>query len=357
GHLRSTVIGDAIARICEYLGHTVIRQNHVGDWGTQFGMLIANLLDTSNEETYPSKLGDLETFYREAKERFDSDPEFATRARNIVVMLQSNSGRHAETIKHYWHKFNQVSLSHCQEVYDKLAVKLTNADVRGESAYNSELTKVIQRLEAQHLLVESEGAKCVFFAPGELPGGEETPFIVQKQDGGFLYSTTDLAALDYRVHSLNADRVIYVVDARQSFHFNQLFAVGKKAGFAKADTKLEHSAFGTMMNEDGRPFKTRDGGTVKLIDLIEEAISRAYRVITARNPQWSETDKQELANILAIGAIKYADLSKNRISDYIFSFDKMLAFEGNTAPYLLYAYTRVQSIMKKAEGVNVKVTA
>jgi arginyl-tRNA synthetase len=189
----------------------------------------------------------------------------------------------------------------------------------------------------------------VFFAPGELSGGEETPFIVQKQDGGYLYATTDLAAINYRVDNLHATRIVYVVDARQSFHFKQLFLVGKKAGFAKPDTKLEHTTFGTMMNEDGKPFKTRDGGTVRLIDLINEAKLRAKKIVADRNTEWSEFDKNELVNILAIDSIKYSDLSKNRNSDYVFSFDKMLAFDGNTAPYLLYAYTRIQSILKKAE--------
>lgn len=361
GHLRSTVIGDALARVFEYMGDEVLRQNHVGDWGTQFGMLIALMLevgfannpDGSNKNIDSFAVNDLEEFYRNAKQRFDTDEEFANTARQYVVKLQSdNPGITLD----YWKTFRDVSLNHCQLVYDILDVNLNKNDVMGESSYNQELPKVLERLIAQNLLVESKGAKCIFFTDGELPGGEETPFIVQKQDGGYLYSTTDLAAMDYRVFKLNANRIVYVVDARQAFHFKQLFIVGKKAGFAKTETKLEHSAFGTMMNEDGRPFKTRDGGTVKLIDLIDEAIVRASKIVAKRNPEWSASEQSELARHLAIGAVKYSDLSKNRNSDYIFSFDKMLAFDGNTAPYLLYAYTRIQSILKKANTADLSGT-
>lgn len=355
GHLRSTVIGDALARIFEYMGDTVIRQNHVGDWGTQFGMLIAYMQEgvknDSDLHQQTFKLSDLEKFYQGAKGRFDEDENFADRARKIVVQLQGGD----EQILKFWHVFVETSLKHCQEIYDALQINLTKADEYGESKYNKDLPLVVDRLTKQNLLQDSKCAKCAFFAPGELPGGEETPFIVQKQDGGYLYSTTDLAALNYRVHDITfkgntkgADRIVYVVDARQAFHFKQLFILGRKAGFAKNDTKLEHSAFGTMMNEDGKPFKTRDGGTIKLIDLINEAKLRARQIVEERNPDWTDIEKSELANILAIDSIKYADLSKNRNSDYIFSFDKMLAFDGNTAPYLLYAYTRVQSILKKA---------
>jgi arginyl-tRNA synthetase len=365
GHLRSTVIGDALARISQYMGHIVIRQNHVGDWGTQFGMLIAYMQEqdilgdkSTTQGVEAFTVTDLEQFYRNAKQKFDTDPAFANKARDYVVMLQSGGTISAndeqyKSINRNWQIFRDESLRHCQKVYDKLHVNLTEKDVYGESRYNDKLSQIIKHLEEKHLITESNGARCVFFADGELPGGEETPFIVQKQDGGYLYSTTDLAAIDYRVHNLHADKIIYVVDARQAFHFKQLFIVGRKAGFANNDTWLLHSSFGTMMNEDGRPFKTRDGGTVKLTDLIDEAIIRARAMVEMRNPDWSATDKDELANILAIGAIKYADLSKNRTSDYIFSFDKMLAFDGNTAPYLLYAYTRIQSVLRRAVDTDV----
>ncbi|MBY0379070.1 MAG: arginine--tRNA ligase, partial [Burkholderiales bacterium] len=217
-----------------------------------------------------------------------------------------------------------------------------------ESMYNDQLDMVVKVLADKKLIVNSEGAKCAFFADGELSGGETTPYIVQKKDGGYLYSTTDLAAVDYRTHILHGTRLLYVVDARQSFHFKQLFSLAKKAGFAEQNTTMEHIYFGTMMNEQGKPFKTREGGTVKLINLINEAKQRAEKLIEQKNTNSNQIDLEELAKKLAIASIKYADLSKNRTSDYIFAFDKMLAFEGNTAPYLLYAYTRIQGLLKKA---------
>lgn len=348
GHLRSTVIGDAIASVLAYLGHNVIRQNHVGDWGTQFGMLIAHISDSS-DTNLEHKLSDLEVFYREAKTKFDDDSEFADRARGFVVLLQNwqNNGVAGQNIYKSWQQFRAVSLKHCQDIYNKLLVSLTEKDVAGESLYNDKLEHIVATLDQKNLLVESQGAKCVFLSREELGGSETTPFIVQKQDGGFLYSTTDLAAIEYRVNTLKASRVLYVVDARQSFHFKQLFIVAKKAGLIASDIQLEHIPFGTMMGEDGRPFKTRSGDTVKLIDLINEAAERASKIVADRNSEWSGQDKNILSNILATAAIKYADLSKNRTSDYVFSFNKMLSFDGNTAPYLLYAYTRISSLLAK----------
>ncbi|MCE3268961.1 MAG: syr [Burkholderiales bacterium] len=372
GHLRSTVIGDSLARIFAYMGNNVIRQNHVGDWGTQFGMLIAYMLEKNTDAGIKQldqnfAIMDLEQFYVQAKIKFDSSLEFANKAREYVVKLQSGD----KTTLQYWQLFTKESQRHCDLIYDKLGVNLhssksggsfiANKQVYhipsqcGESFYNNKLSKIVDKLEEKKLITLSQGAKCIFFSPGELPGGEETPFIVQKQDGGYLYSSTDLAAIDYRVNQLLADKIIYVVDARQSFHFKQLFLVGKKAGFAKPDTQLIHSAFGTMMNEDGRPFKTRDGGTVKLIDLIEEAIVKAKALVENLHADWDENAKNNLANALAIGALKYADLSKNRMSDYVFSFEKMLAFDGNTAPYLMYAYTRIQSILRKAAKTGLQI--
>ena len=353
GHLRSTVIGDALARVFAYMGDSVIRQNHVGDWGTQFGMLIAYMKEQdfvshnlNNDSNFSVR--DLEQFYRSSKQKFDEDAGFANKAREYVVKLQNWRNGYDDVYKD-WSTFRDESLRHCQEIYDLLGIPLTIDNAIGESFYATKLPDIIKVLEDKKLITDSNGAKCVFFAPDELPGGEETPFIVQKQDGGYLYATTDLAAINYRVDTLKANRIVYVVDARQSFHFKQLFLVGKKSGLANPDTKLEHTPFGTMMNEDGKPFKTRDGGTVRLLDLINEAKLRAKKIIDNRNREWSEFDKNELANILAIDSIKYSDLSKNRNSDYIFSFDKMLAFDGNTAPYILYAYTRIRSILKKAE--------
>lgn len=341
GHLRSTIIGDAVARVLEFLGDDVIRQNHVGDWGTQFGMLLAYLEE--QPAAAESELSDLETFYRAAKKRFDESPEFADRARELVVKLQAGD----EACLKLWHRFNEISLSHCQKVYDRLNVKLTPADVKGESAYNSELPGIVTELDAKGLLTESDGARCVFLEEFKNAEGNPLPVIVQKAGGGYLYATTDLAAMRYRSQVLNADRVLYFVDQRQALHFQMAFEVARLAGFVAPSMSLEHMGFGTMNGADGRPFKTRDGGTIKLIDLLDEAEDRAYTLVKEKNPSLEETELREIARAVGIGAVKYADLSKHRTSDYSFNFELMLSFEGNTAPYLLYAYTRVASIFRK----------
>lgn len=340
GHLRSTIIGDGVANVLGFLGDTVIRQNHVGDWGTQFGMLLAYLQEkpaTSDE------LSDLENFYRAAKQRFDESEEFAERARGLVVKLQ---GGDAECLA-LWKRFNEISLSHCQKTYERLNVNLTPADVMGESAYNDDLANVVSDLKATGLLVGSNGALCVFLE--EFRTAEDTPLpvIVQKAGGGYLYATTDLAAIRYRSKVLKADRVLYFVDQRQALHFQQVFAVARRAGFVHEGMQLEHMGFGTMNGADGRPFKTRDGGTVKLIDLLDEAEERAYTLVKEKNPEVAEAELRNIARAVGISAVKYADLSKHRTSDYSFNFDQMLSFEGNTAPYLLYAYTRVSGVFRK----------
>ncbi|MCD5982937.1 arginine--tRNA ligase [Pseudomonas sp. CDFA 610] len=340
GHLRSTIIGDGVANVLGFLGDTVIRQNHVGDWGTQFGMLLAYLQEkpaTSDE------LSDLENFYRAAKQRFDESEEFAERARGLVVKLQ---GGDAECLA-LWKRFNEISLSHCQKTYERLNVNLTPADVMGESAYNDDLANVVSDLKAAGLLVESNGALCVFLE--EFRTAEDTPLpvIVQKAGGGYLYATTDLAAIRYRSKVLKADRALYFVDQRQALHFQQVFEVARRAGFVHEGMQLEHMGFGTMNGADGRPFKTRDGGTVKLIDLLDEAEERAYTLVKEKNPEVAEAELRSIARAVGISAVKYADLSKHRTSDYSFNFDQMLSFEGNTAPYLLYAYTRVSGVFRK----------
>jgi arginyl-tRNA synthetase len=340
GHLRSTIIGDGVARVLEFLGDTVIRQNHVGDWGTQFGMLMAYLQEnpiTSNE------LSDLENFYRAAKKRFDESAEFADRARGLVVKLQAGD---AECLA-LWGRFREISLSHCQEIYELLNVKLTMADVMGESAYNDDLINVVSDLKAKGLLVESNGAQCVFLEEFKTADGDPLPVIIVKADGGYLYATTDLAAVRYRSGVLKADRALYFVDQRQALHFQQVFEVARRADFISNGMHPEHMGFGTMNGADGRPFKTRDGGTVKLIDLLSEAQERAYNLVKEKNPEAAEADLRAIAKVVGIGAVKYADLSKHRTSDYSFNFDQMLNFEGNTAPYLLYAYTRVAGVFRK----------
>ncbi|OHX20742.1 arginine--tRNA ligase [Chromobacterium sphagni] len=348
GHLRSSIIGDALARVMEYLGHEVVRANHVGDWGTQFGMLTAYLVETSQDGNAALELSDLETFYRNAKIRFDESEEFADRARDYVVKLQGGD----QEVLRLWRQFVEISLEHCQAVYDKLNVNLKREHVRGESSYNDDLPVIVKELRAAGLLTESEGAQVVFLEEFRTQEDQPMGVIIQKKDGGYLYTTTDLGAVRYRHKTLGLDRVIYVVDARQSQHFAQMFSICRKAGFAPEEMKLEHVGFGVMMGDDGKPFKTRSGGTVKLIELLQEAEERAYALVAEKNPDLPEAEKREIAAAVGIGAVRYADLSKNRMSDYIFNWDTMLAFEGNTAPYLQYAYTRVQSVFRKAEDYD-----
>ena len=432
GHLRSSIIGDSISRVLEFMGNTVIRQNHVGDWGTQFGMLVAYLVEQQKDNA-AFELADLEQFYRAAKVRFDEDPAFADTAREYVVKLQGGD----ETVLALWKQFVDISLSHAQAVYDTLGLKLRPEDVAGESKYNDDLQPVVDDLVEKGLAVEDDGAKVVFLDEFKNKEGEPAAFIVQKQGGGFLYASTDLACLRYRVGTLHADRLLYVVDHRQALHFEQLFTTSRKAGYLPENAKAEFIGFGTMMGKDGKPFKTRSGDTVKLVDLLTEAVERATALVKEKNPRnemddWadlandvlqdirdkeeeekeinefevefdengisdiqyvsqsedselakikedllqaeksaesliisddgtirsrrsseyhSETARKDIAKIaraVGIGAVKYADLSKNRTSDYVFDWDAMLSFEGNTAPYLQYAYTRVQSVFRKA---------
>ena len=408
GHLRSSIIGDSISRVLEFMGNTVIRQNHVGDWGTQFGMLVAYLVEQQKDNA-AFELADLEQFYRAAKVRFDEDPAFADTAREYVVKLQGGD----ETVLALWKQFVDISLSHAQAVYDTLGLKLRPEDVAGESKYNDDLQPVVDDLVQKGLAVEDDGAKVVFLDEFKNKEGEPAAFIVQKQGGGFLYASTDLACLRYRIGRLKADRLLYVVDHRQALHFEQLFTTSRKAGYLPEDVKAEFIGFGTMMGKDGKPFKTRSGDTVKLVDLLDEAVNRAEQVVKEKNPKWQLTieledglkkissltnsdnlknklkynlenkkleitlendvvyhlpidkidkivsgaeeytdtalsDAEKIARVVGIGAVKYADLSKNRTSDYVFDWDAMLSFEGNTAPYLQYAYTRVQSVFRKA---------
>ena len=341
GHLRSTIIGDGVARVLEFLGDSVIRQNHVGDWGTQFGMLLAYMQE--NPIAAESELSDLEGFYRAAKKRFDESAEFADRARELVVQLQAGD---AECLR-LWNRFNDISLSHCQAIYDRLGVKLSMADVKGESAYNDDLANVVADLQAKGLLTEDNGAQCVFMDEFKNSEGNPLPLIVQKAGGGYLYATTDLAATRYRASVLKADRALYFVDQRQALHFQMVFAAARLAGFVPSSMELEHMGFGTMNGPDGKPFKTRDGGTVKLVELLDEAEQRAYALVKDKNPELAEDELRQIGRVVGIASVKYADLSKHRTSDYRFNFELMLSFEGNTAPYLLYAYTRVASILRK----------
>jgi arginyl-tRNA synthetase len=347
GHLRGTIIGDCLVRVLESCGHNIIRQNHVGDWGTQFGMLITYMQEVSQGQSdIPNKLADLESFYRDAKERFDNDAEFATRARQAVVKLQGGDAQHLKA----WEQFIDESLAHCEAVYEKLGVTLKREDLDAESRYNDKLVGIIEQLRDKQLLTEDNGAQCVFLPQFTGKEGEPLPVIVQKSDGGYLYSTTDLAAIQLRAKELKADRSLYVVDARQSLHFQQVFAVARAAGMAGEDLSLEHIAYGTMMGSDGRPFKTRSGDTVKLSELLDEAVRRAFDLVSEKNPDLDEKERQSIADRVGIAAVKYADLSKNRTSDYVFDWSTMLSFDGNTAPYMLYAYARIKSILRKQDS-------
>ncbi|CAM7462342.1 arginine--tRNA ligase [Citrobacter portucalensis] len=345
GHLRSTIIGDAAVRTLEFLGHNVIRANHVGDWGTQFGMLIAWLEKQQQENAGEMALADLEGFYRDAKKHYDEDEAFAERARSYVVKLQGGD----EYFREMWRKLVDITMSQNQLTYDRLNVTLTRDDVMGESLYNPMLPGIVADLKAKGLAVESEGATVVFLDEYKNKEGEPMGVIIQKKDGGYLYTTTDIACAKYRYETLHADRVLYYIDSRQHQHLMQAWTIVRKAGYVPDSVPLEHHMFGMMLGKDGKPFKTRAGGTVKLADLLDEALERARRLVAEKSPDMPADELEKLANAVGIGAVKYADLSKNRTTDYIFDWDNMLAFEGNTAPYMQYAYTRVLSVFRKAD--------
>ncbi|HSV26590.1 MAG TPA: arginine--tRNA ligase [Sedimentisphaerales bacterium] len=359
GHLRSTILGDCIARMLEFQGHTVIRQNHIGDWGTQFGMLIALLWEQkaglamgADASGIPS-LGDIEAFYKEAKRRYDADSDFAAAARQWVVDLQNHDIR----VMPVWKSIVDESRRHYQPVYERIKVTLRPEHERGESAYADVLADVVAEMQSKGIAVESNGAICVFPTGFKNKDGNDLPFIIQKSDGAFLYATTDLAALRYRLKDLGAERIIYVTDARQKLHFEMLFAVAKMAGWVKDGVRLDHVMFGSVLGEDGKPFKTRSGESVKLTDLLDEAVARARAVVEEKNPDLPDGMKQRIAGAVGIGAVKYADYSNNLASDYVFSFDRMLALEGNTAPYMQYAYARVKSIERKAGTKKVDIAS
>ncbi len=345
GHLRSTIIGDAAVRTLELMGHKVIRANHVGDWGTQFGMLIAWLEKQQQENAGEMALADLEGFYRDAKKHYDEDEIFAERARSYVVKLQGGD----EYFRKMWRQLVDITMTQNQLTYDRLNVTLTRDDVMGESLYNPMLPGIVADLKAKGLAVESEGATVVFLDEYKNKEGEPMGVIIQKKDGGYLYTTTDIACAKYRYETLHADRVLYYIDSRQHQHLMQAWTIVRKAGYVPESVPLEHHMFGMMLGKDGKPFKTRAGGTVKLADLLDEALERARRLVAEKNPDMPADELEKLANVVGIGAVKYADLSKNRTTDYVFDWDNMLAFEGNTAPYMQYAYTRVLSVFRKAE--------
>ncbi len=347
GHLRSTIIGDCIARILEFLGHDVLRLNHIGDWGTQFGMLIAYLKEVKPEVLITANavnIGDLVTLYKEAKTRFDNDEKFKENAREEVVKLQAKS---PDSI-HAWQLLCEQSRKEFNVIYELLNIELNE---RGESFYNPFLAEIITLLQESNLLVENQGAKCVFLDGFTNKEGDVLPLIVQKTDGGYNYATTDLAAIKYRVEKDKANKIIYVTDAGQANHFKQVFQVAKKANLVNENVDLIHVPFGLVLTETGKKIKTREGETIKLKDLLNEAIIRAKKDLENRLLQEERSENEEFINnvskIVGLSAVKYADLSQNRTTDYKFSYEKMLALQGNTAPYLLYAYVRVKGISRK----------
>jgi len=343
GHLRSTIIGDSLARLLGWQGHRVIRRNHVGDWGTPFGMLIEHLLDVqaAGAEATVRELG---AFYRAARVKFDGDPAFADRARQRVVLLQSGD---AQTLA-LWRRLIDISVEHFTQLYKALGVTLTGGDVVGESAYNALLANVVDELIQKGLARESEGAMCVF--PPGFPGrdGEPTPLIIRKQEGGYGYATTDLAAVRQRVTELGATRIIYVVGSPQTQHLAMVFAVARLAGWAGDGVRLEHVAFGSVLGPDKKMLKTRAGDSVSLAELLSEADTRAGQAVAEKSPELPADEQARIAHAVGMGAIKYADLANDRIKDYVFDWKRMLAFEGNTAPYLMYAHARIRSILRKA---------
>ncbi|EHK90200.1 arginine--tRNA ligase [Aggregatibacter actinomycetemcomitans] len=345
GHLRSTIIGDAVVRTLEFLGNHVIRANHVGDWGTQFGMLIAYLEKMENEHASEMELRDLEAFYRAAKKHYDEDPIFAEKARNYVVKLQSGD----EYCRTMWQKLVKITMHQNQHNYDRLNVTLTEKDVMGESLYNPMLPDIVEDLKKQALAVEDDGAWVVYLDEFKNKDGGPMGVIVQKKDGGFLYTTTDIAAAKYRYETLKANRALVFSDTRQSQHMQQAWLITRKAGYVPDSFQLEHKNFGMMLGKDGKPFKTRSGDTVKLADLLDEAIERADVLISQKSTALSEQEKADVIEAVGIGSVKYADLSKNRTTDYVFDWDNMLSFEGNTAPYMQYAYTRIRSIFNRSQ--------
>lgn len=352
GHLRSTIIGDVLARVVEALGNPVVRQNHLGDWGLPMAMVIykaepeiaaAEKAGVSLEKALP--LARLEELYKAATAESKEKPEVAEACHQYLVRLQQGD----KGLLDLWHKITRVSMAEVYRIYRLLDVKLTEEHECGESFYRDMLAETVEAIRKSGSLVESEGAQCLFLDEFKSKEGNPLPVIVQKSDGGYNYATFDLAAVRYRTAKLGAERIVYVTDARQALHFKQFFAAARHAGIlANPDVKLEHVTFGAILGEDGKPLKTRSGENVKLADLLSEAVDKAYAVVNEKNPGLSEERKQEVARMVGVGAIKYADLAQNRNNDYVFSFDRMLALNGNTAPYLQYAHARICSIFRRA---------
>lgn len=352
GHLRSTVIGDALARLLEWRGHTVIRQNHIGDWGTPFGMLIEHLIDLGEAQAAAELgIGELASFYKAAAKKFKADESFAERSRKRVVALQAGD---EQTLKQ-WRLLVDLSTRYFEAVYDKLGVTLKHSDIAGESFYNDRLQPLASELESIGYARVSDGALCAF--PGGFVNREGEPLglIVRKSDGGFGYGATDLAAIRYRLAELRATRILYVVGAPQANHLSMIFTSAKELHWLNAPARAEHIAFGSVLGTDKRMFKSRSGDTVRLVDVIDEAIDRAEIVAREKAKDSKDIDEatlKEIARIVGVGSIKYADLSSDRVKDYVFDLERMVSFDGNTAGYCQYAYARAQSVLRKSDGVS-----
>ncbi|MEU0482513.1 arginine--tRNA ligase [Streptosporangium sp. NPDC006013] len=342
GHLRTTIVGDALARVHEHLGNRVIRQNHLGDWGTPFGMLIEHLLDIGEEAAVAQlEAGEGNAYYQAARVKFDTDPEFNRRARARVVTLQAEE---AETMR-LWHIFMDATVRYFNKVYVQLGVTLTNEDIAGESMYNHVLAQVCDELQERGIAVLSDGALCVF-PPGYTGReGQPLPLMIRKSDGGYGYGTTDMATIRYRVQDLKADRILYVIGVTQSLHMSMVFDSARLAGWLPDHVRAEHIQIGSVLGSDGKMFKTRSGKSVKLLELLDEAETRAAGVIQDR--EYDDAEREKIAHAVGMGAVKYADLSVSHDSEYVFDFDRMLALTGNTGPYLQYAQARIRSIFRR----------
>lgn len=347
GHLRSTVLGDAMARLLEWRGHTVIRQNHLGDWGTPFGMLIEHLLDQGEAQAGSElALGELSAFYKGARAKFEGDPAFAERARKRVVLLQAGD----EATLKWWRLLVELSGRYFEAVYGKLGVTLKPSDICGESFYNPRLGPLCRELEGSGKAVRDDGALCLFPPGFTNKEKQPLPLIIEKRDGGFGYATTDMAAIRYRVQDLKATRVLYVVGAPQAQHLAMIYAAAKELGWLVAPARAEHVAFGSVLGTDKRMFKSRSGDTVRLVDLVDAAVERAEAVVAAKAPDLPPDTQADVARMVGVGAIKFADLSSDRVKDYVFDLDRMVSFEGQTAGYVQYAHARVRSILRKAQA-------
>ncbi|WMY97337.1 MAG: arginine--tRNA ligase [Arsenophonus sp.] len=352
GHLRSTIIGDSIVRILKFLGHKVIKVNHIGDWGTQFGMILAYITNEQNRKMSIKSLKDLNNLYLKSQELYKKNTFFAKKAKECIVKLQSGY----EKYQKIWKKIVNITIEENQKIYKRLNISLKKKDIVGESFYKKMLPKIIFDLKEKKIAIENNGATVVYLDKFKKQDGNPLGIVIQKKDGGFLYTTIEIACIKYRYEKFHANRILYYIDSRQQQHLTQSWIIAKKAGYIPKNMKLEHHNIGLMLNKNGKPFKTRSGGTINLNHLLDEAERRALNLIKEKKVHFScKNEKDKIINAIGIGSIKYADLSKNRTTNYIFDWNKIISFNGNTAPYMQYAYARINSIFKKHKIKNEKL--